>query len=116
MANEIEIKKGESKTYSFLIKRNGAAYDMSQLDPAPTFKWAVKREREDSSYIIEKLDVAFNKEDLSTGYVHLTITATDTASIEPGAYVSELKSSFTTDDIDKSTVIDFILKKSVIHD
>jgi hypothetical protein len=116
MASEITIKKGESKTYSFLIKRNGVAYNMSSLDPAPTFKWAVKVEREDSSYILEKLDAAFDKADLSTGYVHLTITASDTAALEPGSYVSELKSTFTTDDIDKSTVIDFILKKSVIHD
>ena len=116
MAERIEIKKGESKTYSFLIKRNGTAYNMSGLDPAPTFKWAVKREREDASYLIEKNDDDFDKTDLATGYVHLTILAADTVDLDAGAYVSELKSSFTTDDIDKSTVIDFILKKSVIHD
>jgi hypothetical protein len=110
------MKKGESKTIAFLIKRNGVALDMSDLDPAPTFKWAVKRQREDSSYILEKEDEDFDKTDIATGYAKVNVTATDTADIAEGTYLSELKTSLSEFDVDKSNVIDFTLEKSVIHD
>lgn len=112
----ITIKKGESKVVAFLIKRNGVALDMSSLDPAPTFKWAVKVNREDEDYLIEKDDDDFNKDDLATGYAKMTLTATDTAEIDEGTYISELKTILASDDIDKSNNIDFTLEKSVIHD
>lgn len=110
----ITMKKGEAKTIAFLIKRNGVPLDMSGM--SPTFKWAVKRQREDSSYLLEKADAAFDKTDIATGYAKVTVTVNDTASIAEGTYVSELKTTLAADDVDKSEVIDFTLEKSVIHD
>lgn len=112
--SSITIKKGESKTIAFLIKRNGSPLDMSGM--SPTFKWAVKREREDSTYLLEKADTDFDKTDIATGYAKVTVTASDTASISEGTYMSELKTTLGANDIDKSDVIDFTLEKAVIHD
>lgn len=108
------MKKGESKTIAFLIKRNGSPLDMSGMNP--TFKWAVKEEREDTTYLLEKSDSDFNKDDIATGYAKVVVTAADTADIEEGTYMSELKTTLDTNDVDKSDVIDFTLEKSVIHD
>jgi hypothetical protein len=110
------MKKGESKTIAFLIKRNGVALDMSALDPAPSFKWGVKRQREDSDYILEKEDIDFDKTDVADGYVKINVSAIETAGINTGTYMSELKCVFSASDIDKSANIPFTLEKSVIHD
>ena len=112
--SSITMKKGEAKTIAFLIKRNGVALDMSEL--SPTFKWAVKKEREDAAYLIEKVDDDFDKTDIATGYAKVNVTADDTAAIAAGTYMSELKTSLGTTDVDKSDVISFTLEKSVIHD
>jgi hypothetical protein len=108
------MKKGESKTIAFLIKRNGVALDMSGM--SPVFKWAVKREREDSTYLLSKDDVDFDKTDIATGYTRVTVIATDIENIDEGSYLSELKTQLSVNDIDKSSIIDFTIEKSVIHD
>ena len=112
--SNITIKKGESKIVPFLIKRNGTPLDMSEM--SPTFKWAVKNEREDSEYILEKEDTDFDKTDIATGYAKISILASDTANITEGTYLSELKTVLAVDDIDKSENIEFTLEKSTIHD
>lgn len=112
--SDITMKKGESKIIAFLIKRNGIALDMSAM--SPTFKWAVKNEREDSAYLIEKNDTDFDKTDIATGYAKVTVTVSDTVDINEGTYMSELKTVLGVNDIDKSDVINFTLEKSVLHD
>lgn len=112
----ITMKKGESKTVAFLIKRNGVALDMSEFAEEPTFKWGVKRQREDAEYIIEKEDEDFDKTDFDNGYVKIVVTAEDTDEVSVGTYMSELKCIFGLSDIDKSGNIPFTLEKSVIHD
>ena len=112
--SSITMKKGESKTVAFLIKRNGVALNMSEM--SPTFKWAVKKQREDSTYLIEKVDDDFDKTDIALGYAKVNVLAEDTAEIAEGTYMSELKTSLAADDVDKSDVINFTLEKSVIHD
>ena len=83
--SSITIKQGESKTVAFLIKRNGVALDLSGLSPAPTFKWAVKKEREDATYLIEKSDSDFDKSDWANGYVKINVLASDTQNMGVGA-------------------------------
>ena len=112
--SSITIKKGEAKVIAFLIKRNGEPLDMSEMSPA--FKWAVKNEREDSTYLLEKKDVDFDKADIINGYAKINIKVSDTDSIPEGTYLSELKTTLDANvDIDKSEIIEFTLEKSVIH-
>lgn len=112
--SEIRIKRGEAKTLAFLIKRSGLALDMSGMNPK--FQWAVKDEIDDLSYLINKTSGEFDVGDIANGYAKIVLSDIDT-DIEEGNYVSELKTVLTSgEDVDKSTMIDFIIEKSVIHD
>lgn len=111
---QITLEKGESKIIVFTILRGGSALDMSQL--SPTFRWIVKNQREDTEYLIEKTDDDFVKDELALGYAKCPITATDTANLSPGTYLSELKTTLSDGDVDLSGMIEFVLDKSAFHD
>ena len=117
MANEkITMKQGEIKTIAFLVKRNSVVLDLTAIDPLPEFKFCVKKKRSDTEYLIEKEDEDFDKADAASGIIKIIIDDTDMADMVIGSYISELKSTLATDDVDKSEIIDFVVESSVIHD
>jgi hypothetical protein len=108
----VEIFKGEAKTITFTIKRNGTAIDMSTLIPAPTFAWRVTSEVGDSTYLIEKTDGDFDKSEESSGKVAITMTSAEVSSLDSGSYFSQLQTTFDTNDVDVSNPMYLIVEPS----
>ena len=111
MATTISLKQEEAKTITLTITQSDVAVDVSSA----TLKLAVKRNKNDSEYSIEKLDAAFDKDLASTGVVTVPFSATDT-DLDPGSYTGELKIAFSESNIDKSADLTVIITKAVITD
>jgi len=107
----ISIKQGEAKTLSFTITDSeGLAIPLTDA----TMSFAVKEQKIDTEYIIEKSHDAFDLTNASNGIVTLSLSKIDTA-IEPESYVAELKAEIDSNNIIKSEDIDFVVEKSVFH-
>lgn len=113
MAGEIEIKVGEGKWITFNITRSNVAVDVSSA----SFVFAIKSDVDDVSYLLAKSGESdFDKSQGASGVVRVNVTATETTALGVGTFVSELQTIFTVDeDEDKSDIIPFIVKESVIH-
>ena len=112
MASEITMKKGEGKDIRFNITRDSSVIDLSSA----TFKFGVKADYDDTTYLIEKTDDDFDKTLASVGIVSVNISATD-SDITEDHYISELKITITAStDVDKSITIPFEIQRAVIHD
>lgn len=113
MAGEIEIKVGEGKWITFNITQASVAVNVS----AASFVFAIKNDPDDADYLLAKSGESdFDKSQGTAGIVRVNITATESTALGVGTFVSELQTIFTADeDEDKSDVIPFIVKESVIH-
>lgn len=107
---KISIKKGEAKTLKFTFKESGAAKDMT----GATFTFVVKTAKSVASYLIEKLDASFNKTEIASGIVKVTLSKTDLA-VSPGVYISEIRAYFSDQAIDLSEDIVFRVETPVYH-
>lgn len=111
--SSIDIKTGEGKWVRFTITQDGAIVNCS----AATFTFGLKKQWNDTEYIIEKTDTDFDKSEAANGIVSINITATESSSLDLGTHVGELKIIFTADeDVDKSEIFNVNVKRSVIHD
>lgn len=112
MAN-LTIKNGEARWYKFTFATSsGVAIDVSTW----TFEFAVKKNINDTTFKIQKLDATFNKTSAATGVVKANITTTENTSalLPPGSYVAELKYIVTAGtDVAKSVTISFEVEKAV---
>ena len=111
MANSIRLKQGEAKTINFYITRAGAAITDA------TLSFEVKEKASDTSPILSKADVDFDKSDKANGNYTVNFEVDDTKGLTSKTYVSELKTIITADsDVDKSYDIPFIVERAVIAD
>ena len=113
MAGEIVIKNGEGKWLQFTITRNNQVIDLSTA----LFQFGVKKNIDDASYVLEKVDADFDKTNASVGVVKINILASETSVdlLPAGRYSSELEIIITADaDVDKSVLIPFTVQQSLI--
>ena len=116
MAGEIEIREGEGKWISFTITRGGTRINCSSASGENDLLFAIKNDEDDTSYLLAKSGESFDKTGAASGELRVNVTATESLALGNGNYVSELKIVLTPEqDVDKSTLIPFIVSKSVIH-
>lgn len=116
MAGEIEIKVGEGKWISFSITRNRIAVDVSTASGENDLLFGIKADAEDVAYLLAKSGESFDKTGAASGELRVNVTATETTALGIGSFVSELKIVLINDqDVDKSPVIPFIVRESVLH-
>jgi hypothetical protein len=110
MANQIAIKQGEAKPFTFSITKSGSPV----TDAVLTFQ--VKVGAKDTTPVISKVDVDFNKDDKDNGNYVLSLTVSDTKDLKAISYTAELKTVYDSGKVDKSYDIPFIVERAVIID
>jgi hypothetical protein len=103
----ISLKRGEQKTLTFtvrdssrtLIDMTGATFDF-EIESSP------------GTPLVTKSDVDFDKTDVATGIVKVTLSSTDTDQSER-TYDAELKITFAGGDIDKSETIAVTIERAI---
>ena len=112
MAGEIEVKVGEGKWISFTVTRGSVAVPLTDA----SFLFAIKADEDDTSYLLAKSGESFDKSQAASGIVRVNVSATETTALGVGSFLSELKIILTADqDVDKSDIIPFEVRPSVIH-
>jgi len=114
MANQsVSFKRKEARTLRFTIKDvNGDPVNVA----AATLTFGVKRIKSDPTYIFPiKSDDTFDKTLAASGIVTVPISASDTDQ-DQDLYTGELKTLFSSSNIDKSADIDFTITDPVIPD
>lgn len=112
MANpSVSFKRREARTIRFTIKSNGSVIDVSST----TLTFGVKRLKSDPDYIILKNNGDFDKTQAVDGIVDTDLSADD-LDHDDDLYVGELKTYFSSSNIDKSADIDFTIIDPVIPD
>ncbi|MBI9086816.1 MAG: BppU family phage baseplate upper protein [Desulfobacterales bacterium] len=108
--SQIKIKQGEARTLAFTITRNSASLSLE----GTTLEFVVKENKNDTDYIIQKVNADFGIIQADEGIVTLSLTAEDTQ-ITPDVYVAELRIALVDDSIVKTEDIDFIIERSVFN-
>ena len=106
----ITFKQGEAKTLTLTITENGVPVDLSTA----TLELGVKRQKSDTTYVINKKDTDFDKTQAINGIVSVYISDQDTNQ-DPWAYVGELKVVFSASSIDKSADLTIIIEQAVTN-
>lgn len=107
--SSITMKQGEGKDITFTYTLSGVVQDVS----SNTFYFAVKESTADAAALIEKNDGDFDKTNASSGIVVCNITATESAALDEGEYIAEIRMIATADtDVDKSQDITFTITDS----
>lgn len=107
---QISLKKGEAKTLKFAYKENDVAKDMT----GATFSFVIKDNKNDVAYTVSKSDGDFDKTDIATGILRVTLTKTD-LKITSKIYVGEIRAYFSDSAIDLSSDIEIKIKAPVHH-
>jgi len=106
----VSFKRREAKTLRFTIKdKDGNVLDVSST----TLTFGVKRLKSDLAFIIEKDNTDFDKTQAVDGIVDVDLSADD-LDHDDDLYVGELKTYFSSSNIDKSVDIDFTIIDPVI--
>jgi hypothetical protein len=104
------LKQGEAKRIKFTVKDgDGLVVDIS----ATTLRFAVKKNRTDTAFVINIADADFDKTSAVVGIVYVDVSAAETAAME-GDYIGELKTTFTATNIDKSGDVLIEVAKAII--
>jgi hypothetical protein len=113
MSSDFSIKNSEARWYRFnFTDALGVAIDVSTW----TFEFGIKKNINDTTFKIQKLDATFNKASAATGSVMVNITTAESAAaiLPAGDYVAELKYIVIAGtDVAKSVNIDFTVEKAV---
>jgi len=114
---DITIKEGEGKWISFTITRASKRIDCSSASgESDHLLFAVKEAAGDEAYLLAKSGESFDKTGIASGELRVNISATESAELGEGVYVSELKVVLTLDeDVYKSAFIPFHIQPSAIH-
>jgi len=102
------MKQGEAKTITFTVTDSDAA----AVDCSSTTCSFIVAKKKGGTAIISKADGDFDKTSAATGVLTITISGTE-SNIDDSDYLSELKITFTSSNIDKSEDIVFNIKKSI---
>jgi len=94
--NDITLKTKEQKTLSFTFKDVDGT-----IIPLTGCTFAMVIENSEGTEVITKADVDFDKTSLAAGIVRVTLTSTN-LTLPAGIYSLEIKTTFTTGEIDKS--------------
>jgi hypothetical protein len=114
MAGEIILKVGEGRWVSFTLTRGGVNLSAATI-AAADFRFGVKQEEDDTTFLLFKDSGEFNKLYSGESKVRVNISAAETLNLGVGTYVAELESILISgEDVDLSPTIPFILKESVI--
>jgi hypothetical protein len=109
----IALKRGEGKWVTFNVTSGGVALDLSTA----TLRFCVKSSTDDTSYLITKQSLDFDRTHDETGVVRVNLSATDTANLGTGSFVGELVMVLAADtDVDKSATVKIDILPSVAHD
>ena len=106
----LTLKKGEAKTLKFIYTKSSAAVDMTDA----IFAFIAKADKDDATYAISKVDGDFDKTDIATGIVRVTLSKTD-LDIDPANYVAEVRAYFSDLAIDLSSDIEMEIVSPVYH-
>lgn len=109
----IKIKNGEAKTITFSVTdASNQALDLSDID-AVDFR--VKSSYSDATNYIAKSTALFDLTNAANGVISVDLSSgnTNAASIPAGTYISELRITFTSSNVDISKNIPFIVERSV---
>lgn len=113
MAGEIEIRKGEGKWIQFTVTRGSTALP---LGAAEDFLFVVKKEEDSSDYLLAKSGESFDTTQAALGLVRVNIKPSESNALGQGSFVSELRIVLISgEDEDKSTIIPFEVRPSIIH-
>lgn len=111
MSTVVELKQKEAKTLRFTCTNSlGVAANVS----GATLSFLLKASKLDSDLNakITKNDAAFDKTNAASGIVLLPLSATD-LNLSAGTYYGEMKTYFSSANIDKSNDITVIIQESV---
>jgi hypothetical protein len=94
--NDITLKIKEQKVISFTFKDAAGT-----IIPLTGCTFALKMKDSEGSDVITKVDADFDKSQVAAGIVKVTFTVAN-LTLLAGEYVLELKTIFTTGEVDKS--------------
>lgn len=103
------LKSGEARTITFTVTDAGVAVDLTTA----TLSFVVKADRDDNVAVISKVHADFDRNDVATGIVKATVTAADTAALEEGTYLGELKMAFNATNVKRSADVLLIITKGI---
>jgi hypothetical protein len=113
MADSIEMKIGEGKWISFTVTRSGVPVPLNSISD---LLFVVKRAKKDTEYALKKEEDDFDLSRAADGIVRVNVSAKDSFGLGAGSFFSELGIVFVEDqDVDKSPMIPFVIKQSIIH-
>jgi len=113
MAGEIEIRKGEGKWIQFTVTRGGSALN---LVSAQDYLFAIKADEDSDDYLFAKSGESFDTTQAALGLVRVNVSPSESNALGQGSFVSELRIVLISgEDEDKSTIIPFEVRPSIIH-
>ena len=95
--NDITLKTKENKVLSFTYRDSAGT-----IIPLTGCTFSMVVENFEGTEVITKSDVDFNKTLIANGIVKVTLTSAN-LTLPAGQYTLEIKTTFTTGEIDKST-------------
>jgi len=95
--NDITLKIKEQKVIAFTFKDASGT-----IIPLTGCTFALTMENSEGTDVITKVDVDFDKTQIAAGVVKCTFTVAN-LTLPAGVYLLELKTIFTTGEVDKST-------------
>ena len=108
MAADLTLKQKEQRTIRFT---ETSGYDLT----AATFKFAVKDNKADTTYSVEKTDDDFDKSEISSNIVYVTLTTTN-LDLDVGTYWGELKITLSDGDVVKTSTYEIKIERAIITD
>ena len=105
----LSLKQQEAKTLVFtIVDTDGDVVDVNTA----TMTFTVKTSKSAGSYVIQKEDADFDKTAAGSGIVKVTLNETD-LDLNPITHYAELKTYFSTTNVDKSDDILLTIEKAV---
>lgn len=109
----IELKLGEGRWINFTLTRGGVNLSAPTI-AAADFRFGVKADESDTTYLLLKDSGEFNKLYSGESKVRVNVSSGDTLSLGVGSYVCELESILISgEDVDLSPTYPFTVKESV---
>lgn len=115
MTLELEFTKGEAKrniTFKSVNIGDDGTESINDVSTAEV-EFVVKKNQDDSENKIRKVTADFDRTDGSNGNLKLNLSSID-LNLEPGCYVGQLKISFSSDNVDKSELIEITINPSIL--
>ncbi len=109
VAQKLAFKQEEAKIITFTMTENALPLDISLA----TLSFAIKKSKSDATYEVYKTDAEIDKTDAAIGIVRINLSV-DNLSLDVGKHYGELRTHFSSENIDKSDDIEITIEKAVI--